>query len=100
MCGSVCCGRVRLLHLVFYCVGPPVRVNVSVGLGDPLLGVSPPLEVAPRLVVELLEVAPPLEVALLMSPRVLPVVQVWARLRLGCKRGGFGWGEEAGWGVS
>ena len=66
MCGSVCCGRMRLLHFLFYCVEPPVGVNVSVGLGELLLGVSPTLEVAPLLVVAPLEVAPPLEVAQLM----------------------------------
>ena len=63
MCGSVCYGLVHLLHLLFYCVGPTVGVNASVGLGEPLLGMSPSLEVAPLSVVESLELAPLLEVA-------------------------------------
>ena len=79
----MCYGLVHLLHLLFYCVGLPVRVNVSVGLGEPLLGVSPPLEVVTLLVVAHLEVSPPLEVALLIRSRGLPVVQVWAQLGLG-----------------
>ena len=53
-------------------------VNVSVGLGEPLLEVSQPLEVAQLLVVAPLEGAPPLDVAALMSSRGLLVVQVWA----------------------
>ena len=55
VCDSWWCGRVRLLHLLFYCVGPPVGVNVSAGIGEPLLGMSPPLEVAPLLVMAPLE---------------------------------------------
>ena len=96
MCGSVCCGRMRLLHFLFYCVEPPVGVNVSVGLGELLLGVSPTLEVAPLLVVAPLEVAPPLEMTPLTRSRELPVVHMWARLVMGCKRGGFGGGGEGG----
>ena len=84
MCVSVCCGRVRLLHLLFYFVGPPVGVNISVGLNEPLLGLSPPLKVASLLVVAPLEVEPPLEVVPLMRSRGLPVVQEWERLGLGC----------------
>ena len=58
------------------------------------------MEVAPLLVVAPLEVEPPLEVATLMRSRDFPVVQVWEILGLGCKRGGFGGGVEADWGVS
>ena len=77
-----------------------VGVNVSAGPGEPLSGVSPPLEVAPLLVVAPLEVSPPLEVAPLTRSRGLSVVQVWVQLGLGCKRGGSGGGVEADWGVS
>ena len=38
MCGLLCCGQVCLLHLIFERIGPPVGVNVSVGLGEPLSG--------------------------------------------------------------
>ena len=91
---SLCCEQVRLLNLIFYCIGTQVRVNVSAGLGDPLLLVSSPLEVAPLLVVTPLEVSPPLEVAPLMRSRVLSVVQVWVILGMVCKQGGYGGG---GW---
>ena len=57
-------------------------MNVSAGLGELMFGVSKPLDVAPLLVVAPLEVAP------LTRSRGLPVVQVWVRLRLRCKRGG------------
>ena len=96
VCGLVYCGRVSLLHLLFDCVGPQFRVNVSAGLGKPLSGVSPPLEVAPLLVVAPLEVSPPLEVAPLTRSRGLSVVQVWVQLVLGYKQGGFGGGELGG----
>ena len=75
-------------------------MNASVGLGEPLLGMSPSLEVAPLSVVESLELAPLLEVAPLMRSRGLTVVQVWACLRMGYKRGGSGGGVEADWGIS
>ena len=64
----------------------PFEVNVSGVLGEPLLGVSLPLEVATLLVVS------PLEVALLMRSRGLSVVQVWARLGMGRMRDGSGGG--------
>ena len=70
-------------------------MNVSAGLGEPLAGVSPPLEVVPLLVVLPLDVSPPLEVAPLTRSRGLSVVQVWVRLGRGFKWGGSGWGLEA-----
>ena len=68
-------------------------MNVSAEIGEPFLGVSPPLEVAP------LFVAPPLEVAQLMRSSRLPVVQVWVRVGLGCKQGRSGGVAEADWEV-
>ena len=100
MCGVLCCGWVRLISLLFDCAGPIVGVNVSSLLGESLSGVSPPLEMAPLLVVAPLEVSPPLEVASLKRSRGLSVVQVWVRLGLGCKQGGFSGGVEEEWGVS
>ena len=66
----------------------PVRVNVSAVIGEPLLGVSPPLYVALLLVVAPLEVSPPLEEETLTRSRGLSVVQVWVRLGLGFNQGG------------
>ena len=86
--------------IFFYCVGPPVRVNVSAGLVDTLLVVSPPLEVAPLLVVVPVYVSLPLEVAPLKRSRGFSVVQLWVQFGLGCKRGGSGGGVETDWGVS
>ena len=85
MCDFLYYGRVRILHLLFYCIGPPVGVNVSAGLGEPLLGVSPPLEVAPLLVVTTFEVSPPLDVSPFTRSRVFSAVQVLERLVLGFK---------------
>ena len=75
-------------------------MNVSAGLGEPLLGVSPPLEVGPLLEVAPLELAPPLGVEPVMRSRGLSVMQVWVQLGLGCKRVGSGGGVEADWGLS
>ena len=100
MCSFLCCGQVRLINLLFDCVGPPIGLNISAGLGELLLGVSPPLEVAPLLVVAPLEVSPPLEVAPLTRSIGLSLVQVWLQLGLGCNQGESVGGVEADWGVS
>ena len=73
-------------------------MNVSALLGEPLLGVEPPLEVAPLLAVSTLDVAPPLDVATLMKSRGFPVVQVWARLRMGRMWSGYQGGGGGGLG--
>ena len=78
----------------------PVRLNVSAVIGEPLLGVSPPLYVALLLVVAPLEVSPPLEEETLTRSRGLSVVQVWVRLGLGFNQGGSGGRVEADWGLS
>ena len=90
------------IYFIFYlnALGRQSGVNVLVGLREPMLEVSPPLEVAQLLVVAPLEVSPPLEVAPLTRSRGLSVFQVCVQLGLGCKRGGYSGGVEADWGIS